>query len=122
MRSSYTVPSTSSATRFPTEHNISPSLLDQIWINFLGDPRNYGSILIDGTDYCPIFIKIKYNSENNALIELKFRDYSQQYIDKFRDKLSMTDLISRSNTNLNDKLRYSEETLNKRFYLVSHIE
>ena len=115
MRSNYLAPLISSATRFPTEHNISPSLLDHIWISFLGDPCNYGSILIDETDHCPIFINIKCNLENNAVIKIKFRDYSQRYLDKFRYKLSMIDLISGSSTNLNDKFRYFEETLSKCF-------
>ena len=87
MRSYYLASVINHATRNPPETDKNPTLLDHIWINFMGDNYISGSILHDETDHCPIFLNVKTNYTMDTTNKNKFRDYSNESIDKFRDKL-----------------------------------
>ena len=57
MRSHYLAPVIKNPTRYDPQPDISPSLIDLIWINFISNAYKSGSILADLSDHCPIYIK-----------------------------------------------------------------
>ena len=64
MQSYYFVPRISKPTRFSTNDSETPSLLDQIWTNFV-DNVTTGILSIDITDHCPIFLYSPIDDEKH---------------------------------------------------------
>ena len=87
MQSVSFIPLISIATRFPPAGSqISPSLLDHIWINKLCAVLS-GVICMDNTDHCPTFTKVPIEVANNEKIKLSFRIHSPNSIINFKNKV-----------------------------------
>ena len=108
MRSYYFMPLIQQATRFPVEPGLNPSLIDHIWTNFIDIEFNCGSILVDYTDHCPIFINIKTPAAAHETIKVKFRNFSERCIVKFREDLSDIDWCANTFDNINDRMEFLE--------------
>ena len=91
MRSNYFAPVINCPTRYDSDSSISPTLLDQIWINFVGSNYYCGAIILDQTDHCPVYINIKREVTDNGRIKIKFRNFSERNRLNFREKLAATD-------------------------------
>ena len=78
------LPKISQATRFPTQNNINPTLLDHIWTNSLLDHPS-GIFSYDILDHCPTFFIIfcKSCKTKDDPIKLTFRPYSDENLTKF---------------------------------------
>ena len=92
MRSYYFVPRITKPTRFSSNENETPSLLDQIWTNFV-DNVITGILSIDITDHCPIFLylPIDNNKHSNDKIKITFRDQSPERTSAFMSAIADLD-------------------------------
>ena len=83
LRSLHFFPAITKPTRFPTGNSYTPTLLDQVWINF-NNAYDSGIIWADLTDHCPVFLRIKVESfldtEDSTVV---FRHHRQDLIDNF---------------------------------------
>ena len=77
------LPKISQATRFPTQNNINPSLLDHVWTNSLLD-HPCGIFSYDILDHCPTFFVIfsRSTKTRDDPIKLRFRPYSDENFSK----------------------------------------
>ena len=64
MQSYYFVPRITKPTRFSSNTSETPSLLDQIWTNFV-DNVTTGILSIDITDHCPMFLSFLIDNERH---------------------------------------------------------
>ena len=81
----------SKPTRFPPDNSSSlPSLLDHIWTNSMFNCSS-GIVLTDVSDHSPIFVNFKPACHLNEKIEIKFRYFSEENIDKFVAAISNID-------------------------------
>ena len=78
------LPKISQPTRFPTQNNVNPSLLDHIWTNSLLDHPS-GIFSYDILDHCPTFFIIfcRTTKTREDPIKLTFRPYSDENFSKF---------------------------------------
>ena len=115
MQSHHFLPAICKPTRFPTIESHSPSLLDQIWINF-SSKYSSGIVSIDVTDHCPIFLTlecINFTSDQNDKKLIKFRNFSNENQLKFNSLVAMFDWSSFDNNNANEYTTNVIETLNE---------
>ena len=77
------------ATRFPPPSSLAlPSLLDHIWTNRLGVCTS-GIILLEGTDHCPVFVKLPIIQSIENKIKLTFRLHNPVNIDHFQREVRL---------------------------------
>ena len=84
MQSYYYVPRITKPTRFSSNNNETPSLLEQIWTNFV-DNVTTGILSMDITVHCPIFLYLPIENEKrtNEKIKINFRDQSPEQTSAF---------------------------------------
>ena len=92
LRSLHFLPLIDKPTRFSTNSNQSPSLLDQIWCNRICT-YTPGIISIDITDHCPIFLFIPLPDkiDPNEKIEVCFRLKNDELLSNFEAKIQEFD-------------------------------
>ena len=92
MQSYYFVPRITKPTRFSSNISETPSLLDQIWTNFV-DNVTTGILSIGITDYCPIFLYFSIDNEKhkNDKIKITFCDQSPERTLTFMDAVADLD-------------------------------
>ena len=88
MRSNYLVPIINCPTRYAPDQLTPPSLIDHIWINFVGFDYTCGVIVLDHTDHCPIYINIKTEANSSSRVKIKFRNFSEENQLKFKEQLA----------------------------------
>ena len=91
-----------------TDH--SSTLLDNIWTNMIVEFES-GLFTLDITDHFPTFVLFKLNLEKNenSLIDVQFRDFSNQNMTNFKNDILNTNWDFIDDTNVN---RVSEEFFN----------
>jgi exonuclease III len=100
-------------THFSPISTIDPTLLDQVWINYL-DAYTSGIILTDITDHCPAFICIKHgDSLCNSTVKVKFRLHSEHNINKFNSELSAVHWSCTDSDDVNVKTSQFMNRINK---------
>ena len=115
MRANYLSPVINRATRYSPNPSINPSLLDHIWVNFMGNCFNSGLILADHTDHCPIFINISSLTSNETLTKVHFRDYSDNCVNEFRNELILVNWNFDRFANLNEQMQSFDATIDRLF-------
>ena len=87
MYSLHFLPKILKPTRFPTGNFYSPTLLDQVWVNYI-DNCTAGIIWSDITDHCPCFLRINASvAQPTDLVKLTFRKYNSNNVDNFVDNI-----------------------------------
>ena len=87
MKSCYSLPTVTTATRLPPNNVTHSSILDHIWIKFTDVNYQTRIMLLDQTDHYPIIFEIYKNTDIELPLKLTFRDQSNLAIEKFRLKL-----------------------------------
>ena len=116
MRSHYLAPVIKHPTRYDPQPDVSPSLIDHIWINFISNDYKSGSILADLSDHCPIYINIKTTNLRPSFIKISFRDYSERSVEGFiSDLLSVTWDFERFD-NVSEMFSFFNQTIQNYFH------
>ena len=105
-------------TRFDPNPNISPSLLDHIWINFF-QSFSSGIFLVDITDHCPTFLLILPDSPkppNEQCRKIVFRDHSESNLINFSHKFSTINWNLLLSGSVNQMFRTFQSTINQIYY------
>ena len=89
-------------TRFSPDNSSVPSILDQIWCNFL-NVYNSGIVCYDVTDHCPTFVQIPTASfrANNETVKISFRLNNAENREKFSQSLLNFDWLSLVSDDIN---------------------
>ena len=67
-------------TKYDPQPNLSPSLIDHIWISFISIYYKSSSTLADFSDHCQIHINIKTTNARPSFVKINFRDYSERSV------------------------------------------
>jgi len=101
-------------TRFASDNNsnISPSLLDHIWLNFFD--YNYSGILLsDLSDHNTVFIHLPMANMPDNKIKLTFRNHSKELLELFEDRLNSVNWCNVLSGDINNRVVSFESTVNE---------
>ena len=112
MQSLQYIPLITKPTRHSPNTNITPSLLDQIWINKLSEYHS-AIIITDITDHYPTILNLPVIHNVNKKIKLTFRSHKPENINKLITELTDWNKLFDKNSDINRQFKQLIENTNE---------